>query len=204
MVSDSNTPATSIRYRSRKAAEQRSTPLVRPRDVPVYIAAMGPQNLKLTGEIADGWLANAFIPEAAEVFLAPLRQGAQRGGRTLTEIDLVAPVAVEFHDDAASADAAARRLADGYGFTIGAMGANGRNFYNDAFSRLGYARTSYTSTSCGKPGGAMKPAKPSRSTWAGSPTSSVPPTPSHNALPHTKTPESQPCWPSSTEITPNN
>ena len=113
-------------------------PMVRPRNVPVYVAAMGPRNLRLTGEVADGWLGNAFIPEAAEVFLDPLREGAERGGRALTDLDLVAPVAVEFHDDDVSADAAARRHADGYAFTIGAMGTGGRNFYNDAFTRLGY------------------------------------------------------------------
>ena len=92
-------------------------PLVRPDHVPVYVAAMGPQNLRLTGELADGWLGNAFIPEAAEVFFAPLREGAQQAGRTLDQLDLVAPVAVEFHDDQAAADAAARRHADGYAFT---------------------------------------------------------------------------------------
>ncbi len=113
-------------------------PLVRPAPVPVYVAAMGPQNLRLTGEIADGWLGNAFIPEAAEVFLGALREGARRAGRTLDDLDLVAPVAVEIHQDQASAGAAARRHADGYAFTIGGMGASGRNFYNDAFTRLGY------------------------------------------------------------------
>jgi F420-dependent oxidoreductase-like protein len=113
-------------------------PLVRPHHVPVYVAAMGPQNLRLTGETADGWLGNAFIPEAAEVFLGPLREGAQQAGRSLDQLDLVAPVAVEFHDDKASADAAARRHAAGYAFTIGAMGSGGQNFYNNAFTRLGY------------------------------------------------------------------
>ncbi|MGA8330506.1 MAG: LLM class flavin-dependent oxidoreductase [Mycobacterium sp.] len=113
-------------------------PLVRPDHVPVYVAAMGPQNLRLTGEAADGWLGNAFIPEAAEVFLGPIREGAQRAGRGIDQLDLVAPVAVEFHDDDASAEAAARRHADGYAFTIGAMGVGGQNFYNDAFARLGY------------------------------------------------------------------
>jgi alkanesulfonate monooxygenase SsuD/methylene tetrahydromethanopterin reductase-like flavin-dependent oxidoreductase (luciferase family) len=73
-----------------------------------------------------------------EVFLDPLRQGARRGGRALEELDLVAAVALEIHDDQASADDAARRHADGYAFTIGAMGVDGRNFYNDAFSRVGY------------------------------------------------------------------
>jgi hypothetical protein len=66
-------------------------PLVRPDHVPVYVAAMGPQNLRLTGEAADGWLGNAFIPEAAEVFFGPLREGAQRAGRTLDQLDLVGP-----------------------------------------------------------------------------------------------------------------
>jgi len=113
-------------------------PMVRPQDVPVYVAALGPNNLRLTGELADGWLGNAFIPEAAEVFLGPLREGANRNGRPLADLDLVAPVAVEIHDDLTSADTAARRHADGYAFTIGAMGASGRNFYNDAFTRLGY------------------------------------------------------------------
>lgn len=122
---------------SRGAALQ---PLVRPRPVPIYNAAMGPQNLRLTGEVADGWLANAFIPESAEVFLEPLRAGAQSAGRTLADLDLVAPVAVEFHDSAEATAAAARRHADGYAFTIGAMGTGGTNFYNDAFSRLGYSR----------------------------------------------------------------
>lgn len=123
-------------------------PMVRPRPVPVYVAAMGPRNLRLTGEVADGWLGNAFIPEAAEVFLGPIREGAERAGRTLGDLDLVAPVAVEFHSDEPAADAAARRHADGYAFTIGAMGVSNsaggsnkggsRNFYNDAFTRLGY------------------------------------------------------------------
>ena len=115
-------------------------PLVRPAHVPVYVAAMGPQNLRLTGEVADGWLGNAFIPEAADVFLGPLREGAERAGRTLADLDLVAPVAVEFTESREAGDAAARKHADGYAFTIGAMGtSSGRNFYSEAFSRLGYA-----------------------------------------------------------------
>lgn len=113
-------------------------PLVRPTSVPVYNAAMGPENLRLTGELADGWLGNAFMPEARDVFLGPLSEGAARGGRSLSQLDLVAPVAVEFHDDERSAADAVRRHADGYAFTIGAMGAGGRNFYNEAFTRLGY------------------------------------------------------------------
>jgi F420-dependent oxidoreductase-like protein len=127
-------------------------PLVRPDHVPVYVAAMGPQNLRLTGEVADGWLGNAFIPEAADVFLGPLGEGAARAGRTLADLDLVAPVAVEFTDTKEAGDEAARRHADGYAFTIGAMGAGGKNFYSDAFSRLGYGEGVATVTELWKAG----------------------------------------------------
>jgi alkanesulfonate monooxygenase SsuD/methylene tetrahydromethanopterin reductase-like flavin-dependent oxidoreductase (luciferase family) len=60
-----------------------------PVHVPVYVAAIGPANLRLTGELADGWLGNTFMPESAEVFLGPLRAGAQRAGRTLADLDPV-------------------------------------------------------------------------------------------------------------------
>ena len=117
-------------------------PLIRPIHVPVYNAAMGPANLRLTGELADGWLGNAFIPEAADVFLTPIREGAAAARRDAAELDLVVPVAVEFCADTAAAETAVRRHADGYAFTIGAMGtgpgAGSRNFYNDAFTRTGY------------------------------------------------------------------
>ena len=107
-----------------------------PTTVPIYVAALGPKNLELTGQLADGWLGNAFLPEYAEEFLGHLRAGAHRAGRTLAELDLVMPIAVEFTDDA---EEAARRHARGYAFTIGAMGSRDKNFYNAAFARQGFA-----------------------------------------------------------------
>lgn len=107
-----------------------------PVHVPIYVASLGPRNLMLTGELADGWIGNAFIPEQAEVFLSHLRSGAAAAGRSLDALDLCIPVAVEFTDDV---EGVARRHADGYAFTIGAMGSAKRNFYNDVFARQGFA-----------------------------------------------------------------
>jgi alkanesulfonate monooxygenase SsuD/methylene tetrahydromethanopterin reductase-like flavin-dependent oxidoreductase (luciferase family) len=110
-----------------------------PSPVPIYIAALGPKNLALTGELADGWIGNAFLPEHAdEAFLPFLRKGLARAGdgRTLADLDLLIPVAVEFTDDV---DEAAARHARGYAFTIGAMGSKDTNFYNAAFARQGFA-----------------------------------------------------------------
>ena len=51
-----------------------------PVHVPIYAAALGPRNLELTGELADGWIGGSFIPETAEVFLEHIRAGASRAG----------------------------------------------------------------------------------------------------------------------------
>jgi F420-dependent oxidoreductase-like protein len=110
-----------------------------PTPVPIYIAALGPKNLALTGELADGWIGNAFLPEhASDAFLPFLEQGLAKAGdgRTLADLDLLIPVAVEFTDDV---DEAAARHARGYAFTIGAMGSKDSNFYNAAFARQGFA-----------------------------------------------------------------
>jgi F420-dependent oxidoreductase-like protein len=103
--------------------------------LPIYVASLGPRNLALTGEIADGWIGNTFIPENASIFLDHLAAGATRAGRSLADLKMVIPVAVEFTDDV---DEAAARHARGYAFTIGAMGSKDMNFYNDALTRQGY------------------------------------------------------------------
>ena len=69
------------------------------------------------------------------MFLDPLREGAARAGRDIVDLDLTVAVGVEFTDDV---EAAGRRHAEGYAFTIGAMGSAGTNFYNHAFERQGY------------------------------------------------------------------
>lgn len=109
--------------------------MMAPVEVPIYVAALGPRNLELTGEMADGWIGNAFVPERAAAFLDHLSAGANRAGRSLADLRLVIPVAVEFTDDV---DEAAKRHARGYAFTIGAMGSRDKNFYNAAFARQGF------------------------------------------------------------------
>jgi F420-dependent oxidoreductase-like protein len=106
-----------------------------PCPVPIYIAALGPANLALTGELADGWIGNSFFPESAETFFGPIGTAARQAGRTLADLDLVVAASVEFTDDP---EAAGRRHADGYAFTFGAMGSRTSNFYNNAFARQGY------------------------------------------------------------------
>ena len=110
--------------------------MLAPVEIPIYVAALGPRNLELTGEVANGWIGNAFMPEHADAFLSHLRAGASRSGRSLPDLDLVIPVSVEFTDDV---DEAARRHARGYAFTMGAMGSKHQNFYNAAFERQGFA-----------------------------------------------------------------
>ena len=104
-------------------------------EIPIYLASLGPANLELTGEIADGWIGNSFFTDTAPVFFERIAAGAEKAGRSLSDIDLTVAVSVEFTDDVAEAG---RRHADGYAFTFGAMGSGSKNFYNDAFARQGY------------------------------------------------------------------
>ena len=106
-----------------------------PAHIPIYIASLGPANLRLTGELADGWIGNSFFPETADVFFDPIRQGAAKAGRSMSDIDLTVSVGLEFTDDV---EEAGRRHAAGYAFTFGAMGSSTTNFYNDAFARQGF------------------------------------------------------------------
>jgi alkanesulfonate monooxygenase SsuD/methylene tetrahydromethanopterin reductase-like flavin-dependent oxidoreductase (luciferase family) len=100
-----------------------------PKHVPIYVASLGPANLRLTGELADGWIGNSFVPEHAEVFFAPMREANR-----FDELDITVAVGVEITEDE---DVFARH-ARGYAFTFGAMGSREHNFYVDAFARQGY------------------------------------------------------------------
>lgn len=106
-----------------------------PVEVPIYIASLGPANLRLTGAVADGWVGNSFLCETADVFFDEIKAGAQSAGRSIEDLELTVSVGVEITDDV---DEAARRHAAGFAFTFGAMGSASTNFYNNAFSRQGW------------------------------------------------------------------
>jgi F420-dependent oxidoreductase-like protein len=107
----------------------------RTRRLPIYVASVGPQNLRLTGELADGWIGNCFVPETAYAFIHHLRAGAESAGRSFDDLELQVPVTLEFGDDL---DKLVKQHAVGFAFTFGAMGEPNRNFYVEAFARQGF------------------------------------------------------------------
>jgi F420-dependent oxidoreductase-like protein len=104
--------------------------------IPIYLAALSPRMLELTGAVADGWLGTSFVPEAAEHYLGPIAAGAVRAGRSLEDLDLCQGAEVAFGDDV-EAMVAARK--PGLAFTLGGMGSAATNFYNRAYARQGWA-----------------------------------------------------------------
>jgi F420-dependent oxidoreductase-like protein len=106
-----------------------------PVEVPIYVASLGPANLRLTGELANGWIGNSFFCESAGVFFDEIEAGAKAAGRSIGDLDLTVAVSCEFTD---FVEEAARRHAEGYAFTLGAMGSATTNFYNQAFERQGF------------------------------------------------------------------
>jgi F420-dependent oxidoreductase-like protein len=104
-------------------------------EIPIYLAAIGPKNVALAGEIADGWLPIFYAPEHEALFTAPLDEGLARSGRDRSAVDVAVQVPVALGDDVADCR---DRLRPFFALYIGGMGAKGRNFYYDTAVRAGY------------------------------------------------------------------
>ena len=104
-------------------------------EIPIYLAAIGPKNVALTGEIADGWLPIFLAPEHLDVLMAPLEEGAQRAGRSLDDFDIAPTVNVLISDDVEAARDAMRPILALY---VGGMGSREKNFYNALVQRYGF------------------------------------------------------------------
>jgi F420-dependent oxidoreductase-like protein len=103
--------------------------------IPIYLAAVGPKNLELTGEIADGWLAVFFSPDFAGDLLASIARGRDKAGLTLDGFDVVPTVPLSIGPDPRACADPIRPYAALY---VGGMGSREQNFYNALARRMGY------------------------------------------------------------------
>jgi F420-dependent oxidoreductase-like protein len=107
-------------------------------DLPIYLAAVGPKNVALAAEIADGWIPVFFSARRPQLFREWLGSGFKAAGRSAADaarFDVMPMVSVVVGDDVAACRAAVKpRIA----LYVGGMGARGRNFYNDIARRYGY------------------------------------------------------------------
>ncbi len=107
-------------------------------DIPIYLAAIGPKNVQLTAEIADGWLPIFFSPPHYEkIFKARVEAGFAKAGsgKTLADFDIAPSVSVIVGDDL---EVCWNMLKPMLALYIGGMGAKGKNFYYDLACRYGY------------------------------------------------------------------
>jgi F420-dependent oxidoreductase-like protein len=109
--------------------------------IPLYLAAVGPKNLELTGEIADGWLAIFFAPEHAKESTDHIVTGRAKVGKDMTGFDVVPTVPVLVGDDLDACAAPLRHYAALY---VGGMGSREQNFYNRLAVRMGYEEAAAT------------------------------------------------------------
>ncbi|GAB2906680.1 LLM class F420-dependent oxidoreductase [Nonomuraea fastidiosa] len=106
--------------------------------IPIMVAAIGPKNVQLAAELAEGWEPIFYMPEkAADVWGAALAAGKAERDPELGELDVVAHATLAIGDDVAGLREFGRPMAALY---IGGMGAKGRNFYNDLARRYGYEK----------------------------------------------------------------
>src|SRR5436305_4499798 len=103
--------------------------------IPIYLAAIGPKNTALAGEIADGWIPTFFSPEYVSDFRKLLEEGATKSGRSLEDFDIAPTVNAYISDDRELARNIMRPLLALY---IGGMGSRRQNFYNRLVQRCGF------------------------------------------------------------------
>src|ERR1700726_2342938 len=110
-------------------------------EIPIYLAAIGPKNTALAGEIADGWIPTLFSPEHVSSLRPLLEEGAARSGKSLEDFDIAPTVNVFVTDDLPAARNAMRPFIALY---VGGMGSREQNFYNRVVSRYGYEQEAKT------------------------------------------------------------
>ncbi len=105
-------------------------------DIPIYLAAIGPKNVELTAEIADGWLPIFFSPDKyAATYQPHIDAGLAQAGKSMADFDIAPTVSVVLEDNL---DIGYNMLRPLLALYIGGMGAKGKNFYNDLACRYGY------------------------------------------------------------------
>jgi F420-dependent oxidoreductase-like protein len=105
--------------------------------LPIYLAAIGPKNLELTGEKCDGWLAIFYNPEFAPELLASVQAGKAKANRSDAPIDVTPTVPVVIGDDPQACADPCRGYAALY---VGGMGSREQNFYNRLACRMGFEK----------------------------------------------------------------
>ncbi len=103
--------------------------------IPIYLAAIGPKNTALAGEIADGWIPTLFSPEHVSDLRKLLQEGADTSGKSLDGFDIAPTVSLCISDDLEEARNTMRAFIALY---VGGMGSREQNFYNQLVSRYGY------------------------------------------------------------------
>ncbi len=104
--------------------------------IPIWVASMGPKNVAMTAEVADGWFPFLYVPERARaVFGDALAAGAAKRSSELSPLDIAGGGIAAIGEGLEPLRDIARPMTALY---IGGMGAPGKNFYNDLAARYGY------------------------------------------------------------------
>jgi alkanesulfonate monooxygenase SsuD/methylene tetrahydromethanopterin reductase-like flavin-dependent oxidoreductase (luciferase family) len=104
-------------------------------DVPIFLATLTPAGLRLTGEVADGWIPTLFSPDHIDVFRPYLEEGTRVSGRPLSSLEIAPHVQIVVDEDRERARDSLRPYVALY---VGGMGSRQKNFYNEVVGRYGF------------------------------------------------------------------
>jgi F420-dependent oxidoreductase-like protein len=110
-------------------------------DLPIYLAAMGPRNVALAAEIAEGWIPLLYSPDHAGLFARAVADGIAKRDPARGSLDVAPMVLTAIDDDLDAARDAVRRPIALY---VGAFGSREANFYKSLVERYGFEKEAAT------------------------------------------------------------
>ena len=114
--------------------------------IPIFVASLGPKNVELTAEVADGWLPLHYWPDRAnDVWGASLDAGSAKRSSSLGPLDIVAGGSLAIGHDVDQLREKSRPMLALY---FGGMGARGQNFYNEVLQRYGFEKEAQRDRGC--------------------------------------------------------
>ena len=104
-------------------------------DIPIWLGTGMESTVRLTAEIADGWLPLGYVPESAPLYERWIGEGLARSGRRRDQFEIQAMSQVEVTDDVQSA---LDRLKPGIALYVGGIGHRNKNFHKEMMVRRGF------------------------------------------------------------------
>ncbi len=106
-------------------------------NIPIFLGTGMESTVRMTAEVADGWLPLGFVPETAHLYDGWINQGLEKGGKSAEQFERQAMTQVKVTDNV---QAALDAMKPGIALYVGGMGHKNLNFHKEMMVRRGFEK----------------------------------------------------------------